>query len=40
MAFRKKWHLTDKILCSRDFDQETGKLHVKNHSEKWGGLGG
>ena len=23
-------------LCSRDFDEETGKLHVKNYSEKMG----
>ena len=26
------------MLCSRDFDEETGKLHVKIHSEKWGGF--
>ena len=43
IAFRKKWHLTDNNfnnvngLCSRDFDEEIGRLHVKNHSEKWGG---
>ena len=36
ITFRKKWHLTDNInnvngLCSRDFHEETGKLHVKSH---------
>ena len=43
IAFRKKWHLTDNNfnnvngLCSRDFDEETGRLHVRNYSEKWDG---
>ena len=43
IAFRQKWQLTDDNfsnvngLCSRDFDEETGKPHVKSHSEKWGG---
>ena len=27
--------------CAQEiFDEETGKLHVKNHLEKWNGLGG
>ena len=36
IAFRKKWHLTDNNfsnvngLCTRDFDEKTGRLHVKN----------
>ena len=36
-AFGKKWHLTDNVkgLCPRVFDKETGKIHVKNLSEKW-----
>ena len=43
ITFRKKWHLTDNNfnnvneLCSRAFDEKAGRLHVKNHLEKWGG---
>ena len=27
-------------LYSEDFDEETNRLHMKNHLEKWGGLAG
>ena len=28
------------VFTQRDFDKESDKLHMKNHSEKWGSLGG
>ena len=35
-AFRKKFNNLNG-LCSRVFDEEIVRLHVKNHSEKWSG---
>ena len=35
-AFRKKFNNVNG-LCSRVFDEEIGRLHVKNHLEKWSG---
>ena len=36
MAFNR-YHNFNNVneLCSRVFDEETGRLHVKSHSEKW-----
>ena len=35
-AFRKKFNNLNG-LCSRVFDEEIVRLHLKNHSEKWSG---